>query len=914
MSPVSAGLKRAHRFVPTLTRWASTALNTHETRKPASQDDSCPGSSLSESSSSNSPHLKSIKRALSALLRRPPSDESMEEFNRLRQLALTTDAIQSKQIHELLLQAAAHERQPRVVTELFKLAHQQSRKFRINVYEHISYQFAETKQWGFVRFFAELGRAHVGRWSTRLLDWRIRSLAELEEYTSLHDAISWYVQDGLTPSRRTFEILVKTSLSNRDITWAAQILCQMQQFGIPFEASTYTAILAGCRAFGPCIDVEARCFAVLKNMGALRRIDVVNTLVRLRLDANDPEGARRIMNAAQSEKTLASELESTYFGKPRGDSGYRTPFQAFPPDPRIPLAPSASGSNSGPNIVTYDILLREAGTLDRALSVYNKMLLHGIHPSERTISSLLYVIFKVSPSHWEDAIRIASVAIHGYNSKKGVEFCHKLGVTSMEFSSQFSGIRIAPVTPTVPFFNSLLGGLLSVDPQSMDGLSTAFKRFNIIVRRMRRISLEPDEETAQILMNFLRAETGSTPSQLTKVLACLTSSEDVKWNRTLASPSHDVQSSSPVPSSPLVHDHSRPSTLFQSHQTAGPVKLDGWDPFGVHAKPLKVGPLISPTLGHVNTVLQNINQRGQFWLSMKGQRILHQIRERTHPRKLAAIRIEFDRFFTSHAAIDPMPSEVHPASSPITPDSVAIDALVPQFDSLRRRGVRNDSWGFGLRMSHESLTEQAAARVQRTFDAMVTHGIRPLSSHYATLMKAFADSGDLHTTKSIFAVALASGVAVTVAMFTVLIVAYGRVGDPHGAHRAFNDMLNHGVKGDVASLDALASAYVRCGQKNEAREALLRHWNAVVPADALRSDANLRDLTLKMLFQLLRGLSGAQRKARRPNAARRVLTKRLVRRVLQTWVGDSPKVPPRPRMSRSMEMRQMRQSRLLDAA
>jgi len=282
--------------------------------------------------------------------------------------------------------------------------------------------------------------------------------------------------------------------------------------------------------------------------------------------------------------------------------------------------------------------------------------------------------------------------------------------------------------------------------------------------------------------------------------------------------------------------------------------------------------------------------------------------------KLAGNQAEFDRFFTSHAANDPMTSGIKPITSTVTPDSIAIGSLAPYFASLRRRGVRNDSRGFSLRMSHESLTRQPASHVQQTFEAMVTQGIRPLSSHYATLMKAFTDSGDLHTAKSIFAVALASGVAVTVAMFTVLIVAYGRVGDPHGAHRVFRDMINHGVKGDVASLDALALAYVRCGQKDKAREVLLKHWNAVVPANALRSDVNLGELSLRMLFHLLRGLSGAQRKGRRPaNAMKRVLTKRLVRRALQNWVGDGPMVPPRPKMSRSTEMRRMQRSRLLDA-
>src|SRR5258708_9262479 len=485
----------------------------------------------------------------------------------------------------------------------------------------------------------------------------------------------------------------------------------------------------------------------------------------------------------------------------------------------------------------------------------------------------------------------------------------------MEFSPPFSGIRIATVMPTVPFFNSLLAGLLSIDTQSMDGLSTAFKRFDVMVRRMRRFNLEPDEETAQILMHFLSAETGFTPSQLAKVLVCLTSHENVRWNRKLALPSHDIRPPFSVPSPPHIHEHSPLPPLLETHQTAGPVNLevpDGLDASsssGGHAKPLIHGNLISPTLRHVNIALQSVNQRGRFWLSMKGRRILHRIQEGTHPRKLAANQVELDRFFTSHVGMDinSMTSETQLVSSTLTPDSVAVGSLVPQFDSLHRRGVRNDSWGFNLRMSRHSLTDQAASRVQRIFEAMVAQGIHSLSSHYVTLMKAFADSGDVQTAKSIFAVALASGVAVTVAMFTVLIVSYVRVGDPQGAHRVFSDMLNHGVKGDVASLDALALAYVRCGQTNKAREVLLEHWNAVVPANALRSDVNLRELTLRMLFQLLRGFSGAQRKVRRPTSAtRRVLAKRLVRRILQSWVGDSPMVPPRPRMSRNTEMRRMR--------
>src|SRR5260370_32512411 len=128
MSPVSVGSKRAHSFALTFTRCASTALNVREIPgiygvvTHRFQDSSCPRSSPSEPLNS---HLKNLKRALSALLRRAPSDESIEEFRHIRQLALTTDAIKSKRVHELLLQAAAHEHQPLVVTELFELAHQQ---------------------------------------------------------------------------------------------------------------------------------------------------------------------------------------------------------------------------------------------------------------------------------------------------------------------------------------------------------------------------------------------------------------------------------------------------------------------------------------------------------------------------------------------------------------------------------------------------------------------------------------------------------------------------------------------------------------------------------------------------------------------------------------------------------------------
>ncbi|KAF8337902.1 uncharacterized protein EI90DRAFT_2897851, partial [Cantharellus anzutake] len=641
-----------------------------------------------------------------------------------------------------------------------------------NVYEHISHHFAESKQWRYVRSFAELGRAHVGRWSTRLLDWRIRSLAELEEYTLLHDSIGWYAQEGLTPSRRTFEILVKASLSNRDIVWATQILRQMEQFGIPFGDSTYTAVLAGCRAFGLCPDVEARCFAILKNMGALNNIDVINTLMRLRLDVGDTDGARRIMSAAQSP-TSDLNLELNH---PTSNSNDPSLLHAFPPSPRLPPVISTPSRIRMPTVATYDILLRQtahSGTLDQTISIYKSMLLSGTRPNDQIISSLIYVIFRASPSHWQDAVRIVSAAIYGHQSKKASGFCRKLGAESTGLSATFSDAAIPPVTPTTRIFNALLAGLVSFDTVSLDGLSTAFKRMTFIVRKMKCLGLEPDEETARIFMSFLDTGAGSSPSQ--------------------------------------VCDGSNPSSSAP----------------------------IYATLQHVNIILQSINRNSRFWLTMKGRQTLHRIRDGISSKNRN--RINVDRSLTSHDAIDSTISKSQHFLS--ISSHFTANPLLSHLDSLRRRGVRSDSRGFNLRMSHELFVNKDASRAQRTFDAMVVNGIKPLSSHYVTLMKPFAARGDLGSVKSVFAAAVASGIVVTVAMFTILIVAYGSAGDPHGARRVFGDMRNYGIKQDVTSLDALASAFVRSGQKRQAREVLVNHWNAVVPANALRSDVNLRELS-----------------------------------------------------------------------
>ncbi|KAF9513427.1 hypothetical protein BS47DRAFT_1329538 [Hydnum rufescens UP504] len=722
------------------------------------------------------PVVKELKNCLYDLLKKQCTGGTRRKFRGIMKRAVACDlALSNRGFCELLAQCAAHQREPTVVWHILHSARSRSVRLYHSAYENVAFQFAINLQWSHVLQFVDLGRSLTGVSSSRLLEWRVRACAELHMYAQLRDAVQWFTDAGLQCTRRVFEILVKSSISNRDIPWARRILAEMESHGYLFEGTTYNAILAGHRALGPSHDVEARTYAALRGLGLLDKPHVLNTLMQLCLDVGDIEGALRVLKVFQNEESVSPTLDDMYKIRILGSDGYITEesLNPFPPEPT--LHPSQI-DEALEGLSLHSRPLTKRPDMPRVFSLYSRMLSESVAPNEQTLSCIVRCYFTAPNPRFEDAVRLVAAAVHGPGTLPAAAFCSSFGVTTDELGEPFSNNHLPEITPTVMLFNSLLSGILQYQAHSPDHIDLGLERMIALLEEMRQVGVEPNAETLRIFLLHLDNDLRLLPRELMEVL------------RTL----------------------STPKTIR-------------------HAWGAK--PNILPTIKHLNIILRSIIRRERYMALGPGRKVMHDLLYNPQPSHKRRPEDPFqDRLIASDQLMwDPTAGlvDMDPSGIPkVTPWHAPI---LDPIKSLQDRDVKNDGLTFALRMQHDTIMGRSANRTLKAFRSAVDSGIIPTAHHYASLMKAYADRGDIVAANSIFNTAMSVGIVATLAMFTILIVGYGKLGKPDEAYQVFTRMRDAGVRPDGPVVDALASAYLYSGKRTEAREIILRNWSAIAP-------------------------------------------------------------------------------------
>jgi pentatricopeptide repeat protein len=227
---------------------------------------------------------------------------------------------------------------------------------------------------------------------------------------------------------------------------------------------------------------------------------------------------------------------------------------------------------------------------------------------------------------------------------------------------------------------------------------------------------------------------------------------------------------------------------------------------------------------------------------------------------------------------EPQPFE--PVAGVYMPKKLSYPGMTKKIrHSLRVRGIRTDRVTVSLRMKQAALQGDIVG-VEAAFRSMLGRGMHANVFHYAGLMHAHAEAGNMTMAESIVHTALQAGVKPNPTMFTILIVGYGRQGDPNTAMRVFEDMVAQGIKPDKAAIHAVAAAYYISGSHSIARKVLLDLWPSVAPLPGELRTAKTHDVF--RAFHNLR--KKVKRKSAPPISSRRQQILRWkLRRFMEVW-------------------------------
>uniref|UniRef100_A0A0W0G2L1 Pentatricopeptide repeat-containing protein n=1 Tax=Moniliophthora roreri TaxID=221103 RepID=A0A0W0G2L1_MONRR len=430
---------------------------------------------------------------LSSLLSQSPDDKAA--LARIRAAPSLLRHLVDRNDARKLAEAISHSPAPHHAIRVLRLGHIVGGEYKQNAYETVAYQLAELNRWDLVLSVVSLGREHTQKTTTRLLNWRVRALVELDRHDVLREVLAEFREHQLQPNRRTFHLLISGCIRNRDLDGAKALLQKMEKAGIPTDASTHVIIIRYYRTFGFNPTIHEHTLQVLPDIGEAAAAVILNSLIQLRLDAGDVKGSLEILSLF-NYTAVAPILKIVSGVVSRQDGG----------DSSLP--DTMNSKSLLPNAETYSIFinyLTSKRELSRAVDVFSAFSSQGIMPTAETVTSLIHLLFASS---------------QGATALKMVADMCKSHSTLYSFSSLLPmdsaiepPLNTARIAPTTRVFNALLKGLLK---------TSGIDCIEIMLRIMRVNGISPNASTVETLITHLAHSGYNRPSQLVRLLRKLT--------------------------------------------------------------------------------------------------------------------------------------------------------------------------------------------------------------------------------------------------------------------------------------------------------------------------------------------------------------------------------------------------------
>jgi len=478
---------------------------------------------------------------------------------------------------------------PRRALLILVAAHRHGCHLGREVYEAVAHQLAEAREWRLIPALALLQKRQLGRHTTRLLDWYIRALVEMSRFARLDHVFGLFKEEGLSPSRRTYQLLLSGHLRNRHIGKAMNVIQQMLKAGFTIDPRTQATVVSAYRTLGPDVVVQTRALNALKDADAKISTRILNALLQFSVDARDIE---RVLS-------LIRHFDFGTFDVSRLSLGVR-PLRREGESTLSDLIRSSSWSHTShrilPDIATYTILLHYFATQGDLVSVHGlleQMERSGLTPDSRFIAALIRFYFAIGrPSIAVDVVSTVCAEVEGSQAAFGC--IHP----AFEPQGRSPLPRVLP-KPTIEILNALAAGLLHL--RGIDGLQAC-------LRLMQMCQVNPDHHTKTLLKSHLIDAEGFTVADIARVSRefSLNNPSLPSLSRYLASCLHRHFRSAKrsgwnnTPSGKRHPSHTRsPSILAQMSATG-----KSFDPTaGIH-------PMLASQTVHIWPTIQSLNARG----------------------------------------------------------------------------------------------------------------------------------------------------------------------------------------------------------------------------------------------------------------------------------------------------------------
>ncbi|PPQ64408.1 hypothetical protein CVT26_002116 [Gymnopilus dilepis] len=386
---------------------------------------------------------------------------------------------------------------PHFALQLLNIAAKLGCTLNASAYESVSFHLAQSSHWDIILAVVASAANHIGHTTLRLLNWRALALLESQHFSRLERILEEFQAAGISPTRRTYHIILSGHMRNYNMEGAKTCLQDMQSAGFRMDATTHSLIGNLYRRFGADPKVCQNVLDSLSELHCGARTTVVNRLMQSFLDCDDiPSTARLLMLFDPDGVSRIIAILTRYRSK---GANLSTPL-TLPDLSASPLPPDANTC-----AVFMNYLIRKSA-FDDAIALGKDMISTGMTASSNLVASFMHAYFLCEQGNV--AIRIVS----------------KLSVPSAVTAFQnlavgFSGgeppsLDLSRVSLTPRICNVLLRGILN-----RQGLNFVPTVFSI----MHSNNVRPNTRTLEILLSFMNKTNVARPRTLFQILRKLSS-------------------------------------------------------------------------------------------------------------------------------------------------------------------------------------------------------------------------------------------------------------------------------------------------------------------------------------------------------------------------------------------------------
>ncbi|PPR00661.1 hypothetical protein CVT24_000884 [Panaeolus cyanescens] len=401
--------------------------------------------------------------------------------------ALFRNDAQLKAALDSLIQSNA----PHLLSCGLEIAFQAGSTLKPALYESLCFQLAQYRRWDIILGIVDSASRALVHLSTRLLNWRARSLVELQDYRPAFGVLQEFEQAGQKPNQRTYYTLISGCLRNADIHGAKQLIQDMHQSNIPISPELHSLIVQHYRDFGLNAEMLKATLNMLPSLKQSDALEVLNSLLQMTLDS--------------AEYAITLQLLS-YFNA--------TPVEHFR-SLVLPLVPDTILHNSSidhslrlePNSTTTSLFMNflvAKSVFQDAVQLGEDTLMKDQAPTEAFVASLINAYFMAGQD--DDATVLLS------------RICSKVHSTSFQQLKVDVGHHghtlgnIENMVPSTKLFNAFLKGICK---RGADQVSLVFQL-------MESHNVQPNSRTVEILLSFIKSKVVH-PRVLVQALKALTS-------------------------------------------------------------------------------------------------------------------------------------------------------------------------------------------------------------------------------------------------------------------------------------------------------------------------------------------------------------------------------------------------------